>query len=100
VAGRGKARALAAIDEAAAAARAAIEAGGDDVEVSGALYTDDDLVGIPGAPPSLRDPPPGCRFNPRCDQAIDRCRTVEPALVALGGGRQVACHVAVADPPP
>jgi hypothetical protein len=38
VAGRGKARALAAIDEAAAAARAAIEAGGDDVEVSGALY--------------------------------------------------------------
>lgn len=62
--------------------------------------TDDDLVGIPGAPPSLRDPPPGCRFNPRCDQAIDRCRTVEPALVALGGGRQVACHVAVADPPP
>jgi peptide/nickel transport system ATP-binding protein len=62
--------------------------------------TDDDLVGIPGAPPSLRDPPPGCRFNPRCDQAIDRCRTVEPALVTLGGGRQVACHVAVADPPP
>jgi peptide/nickel transport system ATP-binding protein len=61
--------------------------------------TEDELVGIPGAPPSLRDPPPGCRFHPRCDQVIDRCRTEVPALVTIGGGRQVACHVAAAAEP-
>jgi peptide/nickel transport system ATP-binding protein len=60
--------------------------------------TEDELVSIPGAPPSLRDPPPGCRFHPRCDQAIDRCRTEEPRLRTLGDRRAAACHVATADP--
>ncbi len=55
--------------------------------------TETELKSIPGAPPSLRDPPPGCRFHPRCDQVIDRCRTEEPKLIALGGRRAAACHL-------
>ena len=30
---------------------------------------------IPGSPPDLRDPPPGCRFAPRCSFAMDVCRS-------------------------
>jgi peptide/nickel transport system ATP-binding protein len=56
--------------------------------------SDEELTSIPGSPPSLRSPPPGCRFHPRCGQVIDRCRTEEPRLVALGDRRAAACHVA------
>jgi peptide/nickel transport system ATP-binding protein len=49
------------------------------------------LVSIPGAPPSLIDPPAGCHFHPRCPFATDRCRTAEPALVPTGPGCAVAC---------
>ena len=51
------------------------------------------LAGIPGAPPSLRDPPPGCRFHPRCDRAIAVCTTDSPPLVQLRPGHFAACHV-------
>lgn len=48
---------------------------------------------IPGAPPNLLAPPAGCRFNPRCPMATDRCRTEEPLLVKSAVGEQkVACH--------
>jgi peptide/nickel transport system ATP-binding protein len=46
---------------------------------------------IPGAPPSLASPPPGCRFHPRCPVALEVCRREEPPLVALGPGRAAAC---------
>jgi peptide/nickel transport system ATP-binding protein len=49
---------------------------------------------IPGSPPSLIDPPSGCRFHPRCDRAIDICREREPELSQLGPGHSAACHVA------
>jgi peptide/nickel transport system ATP-binding protein len=39
------------------------------------------LLTIPGRPPDLVNPPPGCRFAPRCAYARDRCRTEEPPLV-------------------
>jgi peptide/nickel transport system ATP-binding protein len=52
-----------------------------------------ELKSIPGAPPDLVNPPPGCRFHPRCPSAIERCRTEEPALRAKDG-HQVACHLA------
>jgi peptide/nickel transport system ATP-binding protein len=55
---------------------------------------DEELASIPGAPPSLRSPPPGCRFHPRCTQVVDRCRTEEPRLTVLGDRRAAACHVA------
>lgn len=50
---------------------------------------------IPGSPPNLLEPPTGCRFNPRCPLADEKCRTVEPELEHLGGnGHLVACHKA------
>jgi len=38
------------------------------------------LLTIGGLPPDLSDPPPGCRFAPRCARATDRCRDEEPPL--------------------
>jgi peptide/nickel transport system ATP-binding protein len=38
------------------------------------------LKSIPGGPPDLRDPPPACRFHPRCPFVMDICKTQEPAL--------------------
>ena len=38
------------------------------------------LMQIPGQPPSLLRPPPGCRFGPRCAFAFDRCRVELPEL--------------------
>ena len=48
---------------------------------------------LPGEVPSPINPPSGCRFHPRCPRAIDKCRTVDPLLADLGGGRAVACHL-------
>ncbi|MCS7138138.1 MAG: ABC transporter ATP-binding protein [Candidatus Caldarchaeum sp.] len=39
---------------------------------------------IPGAPPNLVNPPPGCRFHPRCPQVFDRCRHEKPYDVKKG----------------
>ncbi|MGW1071333.1 ABC transporter ATP-binding protein [Streptomyces sp. NPDC002537] len=56
---------------------------------------DEPLVPIPGTPPSLLAPPPGCPFHPRCAYAAevgdDRCRTERPELPP---GRGAACHLA------
>ena len=49
---------------------------------------------IPGRPPDMSKPPPGCPFHQRCPDAIARCQVDNPALVALGNGK-VACHVAL-----
>jgi peptide/nickel transport system ATP-binding protein len=50
----------------------------------------DSLVPIEGAPPSLLNPPPGCRFAPRCPFAEDRCRAASPPLEQRGD-HAVAC---------
>lgn len=50
--------------------------------------------GIEGFPPNLIDPPKGCRFNPRCEFATDRCREEEPASIHLSETHIVACHKA------
>ncbi len=47
---------------------------------------------IPGAPPDLRNPPPGCRFAPRCPLVVDVCRTDDPPEATFGRTR-VACHL-------
>ncbi|MSO88138.1 MAG: ABC transporter ATP-binding protein [Acidimicrobiia bacterium] len=53
------------------------------------------LFSIAGSPPSLLDPPTGCRFAMRCIHVMDRCRDDEPALVsAPGDAHFVACHLA------
>ncbi len=49
------------------------------------------LKSIPGGPPDLRDPPPACRFHPRCEYAMDICQTKEPPLSAVKDGSEVAC---------
>ena len=49
---------------------------------------------LPGAPPSLAEPPPGCRFHPRCPLAMDICRRENPALTPLRPGHRVACFAA------
>jgi oligopeptide/dipeptide ABC transporter ATP-binding protein len=51
----------------------------------------DSLESIPGAPPDLVSPPPGCRFAARCGFARDDCLTGDKPLYAIGGGRQTAC---------
>jgi oligopeptide/dipeptide ABC transporter ATP-binding protein len=51
----------------------------------------DSLESIPGAPPDLVSPPPGCRFAPRCAFARDDCLTGDKPLYGIGGGRQTAC---------
>lgn len=47
---------------------------------------------VEGEPPSPVLPPSGCRFNPRCPSAQDRCRTEEPILREIGPRHFVACH--------
>ena len=44
-----------------------------------------ELAGIPGSPPDLRDPEPGCPFIPRCSHAIAECKQVDMSLAPLGG---------------
>jgi peptide/nickel transport system ATP-binding protein len=47
---------------------------------------------IPGSPPDLREPPPGCRFAPRCPAAMAICTEVVPPELTFDGVR-VACHL-------
>ncbi len=49
------------------------------------------LEAIPGVVPSLINPPPGCRFAPRCRYAMPACRLAIPPLRDVGGGHKVAC---------
>ena len=48
--------------------------------------------GIPGRPPSLKNPPPGCRFAERCPHATDKCRKDVPIFREIKPGRYAACH--------
>jgi len=51
------------------------------------------LLGIPGSPPDLREPPPGCRFHPRCPRAqASPCAVDDPHLRLLAAGHAAACH--------
>jgi oligopeptide/dipeptide ABC transporter ATP-binding protein len=44
-----------------------------------------------GEVPSPSNPPPGCRFHPRCSRATEECRVNEPALEGPPDGHRVAC---------
>ena len=46
---------------------------------------------IPGSPPDLINPSPGCPFAPRCTYATDRCAEM-PSLATVASGHLVACH--------
>jgi peptide/nickel transport system ATP-binding protein len=47
--------------------------------------------GIPGRIPDYLNPPPGCRFHPRCPRAMDVCRQEKPVFYKLSDGHEVAC---------
>jgi peptide/nickel transport system ATP-binding protein len=58
------------------------------------------LTGIGGSPPDLREPPPGCRFNPRCPECRPerlglymRQTTERPLLREVEPAHEVACHL-------
>ena len=58
------------------------------------------LVGIPGSPPDLADPPQGCRFHPRCPYCVPeqaglyaRQTTERPRLREVAPDQFVACHL-------
>jgi len=52
-----------------------------------------ELSSISGFPPDLLNPPPGCRFHPRCPSAKEICKEKEPVLVEVGKNHRVACHL-------
>ncbi len=51
------------------------------------------LTWIPGAPPDLVNPLPGCMFHPRCPFAMDICAKEVPELLDSPSGGTVACHL-------
>ena len=55
------------------------------------LRTDKKLDFISGAPPSLIDPPKGCRFHPRCPFKMDVCMEKSPRRTNLGENHYVRC---------
>ena len=56
----------------------------------GVRYSERRLKGIAGGPPSLIDPPSGCRFRDRCPLAFAKC-VEQPPFVEVEPGRHVAC---------
>ena len=50
-------------------------------------------VVLTGEVPNPMNPPTGCRFHPRCPQAMPQCRTIEPAFKEVKPGRLTACHL-------
>ncbi len=53
------------------------------------------LYSIPGSPPDLAHPPPGCRFHPRCKYAKSICKEEVPELVEVEPNHHSACHFAL-----
>ncbi len=48
---------------------------------------------VPGYVPSAINPPPGCRFHPRCPHRMDICDSDEPTIISLAPDHRVACHL-------
>ena len=53
----------------------------------------DTLPYISGRVPDLSQMPKGCKFAPRCSEAIEKCHREEPKLIGVGGNRQCRCHL-------
>lgn len=54
------------------------------------LRSDAPVTFIPGIPPSLINPPKGCRFRPRCKYAMPKCETIPP-IIKTGSDEYVRC---------
>ena len=57
------------------------------------LLGEERVLSIPGAPPRLDRPIPGCPFQPRCDRAFEPCPTVKPRELELVPGHRARCHL-------
>jgi len=57
------------------------------------LRTDKKLKSIPGTPPSLINPPKGCKFHPRCQYVMDICKEKEPPLFNKGKEHLAKCYI-------
>ncbi|CAM3147832.1 oligopeptide/dipeptide ABC transporter ATP-binding protein [Paracoccus nototheniae] len=57
----------------------------------------DELRAIPGQPPNMSNPPPGCAFQPRCPYARTGCDSIDPPLTDFAPDRARACHAPVAE---
>ena len=51
------------------------------------------MEAIPGTPPRLDPPPPGCRFADRCSAVMPRCREEEPPPHIIAPGHRARCHL-------
>ena len=51
----------------------------------------EELETIEGDVPNLLNPPPGCKFHPRCPYAKEVCKSKEPQLITVASGHQAAC---------
>jgi len=49
--------------------------------------------GIPGRIPSYLDPPSGCRFHPRCEHAMEVCKSEPPPFCQVGEDHFVVCYL-------
>jgi oligopeptide/dipeptide ABC transporter ATP-binding protein len=62
-----------------------------------------ELAGIPGSPPDLKSPPPGCPFLPRCDYGTDACTSVDMSLARVATSEDpyhvTACPFVLPDTP-
>ncbi|MDF1790326.1 MAG: ABC transporter ATP-binding protein [Thalassobaculaceae bacterium] len=58
---------------------------------------DGGISGIPGDIPGLVNPPPGCRFHPRCEYATEVCQQTRPEVTPVGVGHAVRCYHPVAE---
>ena len=50
------------------------------------------LIPVPGEPPNLLNPPPGCRFHPRCPLATEICKREVPQFTEYENKHWAACH--------
>jgi len=50
------------------------------------------IRGIPGSPPDMSNPPPGCPFNPRCEYATSLCKQRVPDYREVELGHWILCH--------
>jgi len=58
-----------------------------DVEMTGR-----DTLPVAGEIPNPIEPPSGCAFHPRCPEVMTRCKKMQPELITLENGVQLACH--------
>ncbi len=57
------------------------------------LREEKNLKSIPGSPPSLIEPPSGCRFHPRCPLVMDICKVKEPPFYKIKEGHFAKCYL-------